>query len=204
MLDNNRDILVMVKYRDRERTDRMTGELSTYIYNEMIQEPQNYQWRIVSDSYKGAIEIYLAIELEVKPNQFVQDITAQVNSEGVIYFEEVVCLYDQTNNKIVKNNYLNALAVNPLQGIEAGYVDAFLKQLNITISTAKNQLRNFLEDEGQKEFFLKWNEENMKTTVKTMKRTNNYSRKQLIFSTAEERSLVDKFKGEAYDGLERI
>lgn len=182
----------------------MTDELSTYIYNRMIEESQNYQWRIVSDSHKGAIELYLAVKLAVEPKEYVQDIIGQVNKEGIIYFEELVCFYDQMNNKIIKENYLHAIPVDPIQGVEAGYVDAFLKQLNITISTAKSQLRLFLEDEDQKEFELIWNEENMENTVETMKKTGNYSRKQLIFSKEKEESLVEQLKGETYDGLERI
>lgn len=182
----------------------MVGELSKYIYDEMIKESKNYQWRIVSNSHKGAIEIYLAILVEVNPKQFVQDINAQVNLPGEIYFEEVVCFYDQTNNKIIQDNYLCAIPLDPVAGIEKGYVDAFLKQLNITISTAKSQLRLFLENEDKKEFSLKWNHENMENTVKTMKETKNYARERLIFSAVEERSLVDKLKGEKYDGMERI
>lgn len=182
----------------------MVGELSTYLHQEMIKESRNYQWRIVSDSHKGAIELYLAMSVDVAPNQFVQDINAQVNLPGEIYFEEVVCFYDQTNNKIIKENYLCAIPLDPVVGVEAGYVDAFLKQLNITFSTAKSQLRLFLENEDEKEFILKWNEENMANTVTTMKRTNHYSREQLIFSTEKEQSLVDQLKEEKYDGMERI
>ena len=194
----------MVKWINRERIEVMAGELSTYLHQEMIKESRNYQWRIVSDSHKGAIEIYLAISIDVAPNQFVQDVNAQVNLPGEIIFEEVVCFYDQTNNKIIKENYLCAIPLDPVVGVEEGYVDAFIKQLNITFSTAKSQLRIFLESEEEKEFSLKWNKENMDNTVETMKQTNNYSRKQLIFSTAKERSLVDQFKGEKYDGMERI
>lgn len=182
----------------------MTGELSTYIYEKMIEEPKNYQWRLVSDSHKGAIEIYLAIKVEVDPNEFVQDRIGQVNREGEIYFEEIVCFYDQTDNKIIQNNYLKAIPVDPVQGIEAGYVDSFLKQLNIRISTANSQIRNFLKDKEKKEFTLSWNEENMENTVITLKRTNHYSRKKLIFSRDEEKTLIDEFRGEDYDGLERI
>lgn len=182
----------------------MAGELSNYIHQEMIKESKNYQWRIVSDSHKGAIEIYLALSIDIEPNQFVQDINAQVNLPGEIYFEDVVCFYDQTDNKIIRDNYLVAIPLDPVVGVEAGYVDAFLKQLNITFSTAKSQLRNFLENDKEKEFVLNWNEENMRNTVKTMKRTNNYSRDRLIFSAVEEKSLVDQFKEEKYDGMERI
>lgn len=194
----------MVKLINKERAEDMAGELSTYLHQEMIKESRNYQWRIVSDSHKGAIEIYLAVSVDVAPKQFVQDINAQVNLPGEIIFEDVVCFYDQTNNKIVKENYLCAIPLDPVVGVEAGYVDAFLKQLNITFSTAKSQLRIFLENEEEKEFSLKWNKKNMENTVKTMKQTNNYSRKQLIFSTEKEQSLVEQFKEEKYDGMERV
>ena len=68
----------------------MNDELLTYIYNRMIKDTQNYQWRIVSDSHKGAIELYLSINIDIEPTEYVQDIIGQVNTEGKIYFEEVV------------------------------------------------------------------------------------------------------------------
>lgn len=192
------------KMRAREGAEGMTGELSNYVHTEMIKESRNYQWRVVSDSHKGAVEIYLAISTEVPTNQFVQDVNAQVNLPGEIIYEDVVCFYDQTNNKIISDNYLVAIPLNPAEGVETGYVDAFLKQLNITFSTAKSQLKNFLKNSEEKEFSLQWNEKNMRNTVETMKHTNNYSRNRLFFSTDDEESLVEQFKGEKYDGLERI
>lgn len=182
----------------------MAGELSNYLYEKMIEESKNYNWRIVSDSHKGAIEIYLAIKIEINPNDYVQDITGQVNTNQEFYFENIVCFYDKRDNKIVKKNYLKAIPVHPVQGIEKGYVDSFLKQLNIRISTAKSQIRNFVHNKEEKEFYLTWNDENMKNTIKTMKETNHYSKEKLIFSKQEEKKLIEKFRGEDYDGLERI
>lgn len=182
----------------------MAKNLSDYIYKKMIEEPRNYQWRIVVDSHKSAIEIYVAISLDVSPGQYVQDINAQVNESGELFFEEVVCFYDETNIKISKDNYLHAIPLNPVEGIEEGYVDAFLKQLNITISTARSQIKHFLADDSQTEFSINWNEENMRNTVETMKRTNNYSSERLTFLSKEEQSIVEQFKEDQYDGLERI
>ncbi|MDN6196252.1 MAG: DUF3013 family protein [Atopostipes suicloacalis] len=170
----------------------------------MIEEPKNYQWRLVSDSHKGAIELYLAIKVQINPNEFVQDFTGQVNAKGELYFEELVCFYDEKDNKVVQSNYLKAIPVDPARGIEMGYVDAFLKQLNIRISTAKSQIKKFLEDKEQKEFSLTWSEENMGNTVKTMRETGHYSSEELTFSRKEEKSLIDEFRGEDYDGLARV
>lgn len=181
----------------------MGKELSTYIYNKMLEEPRNYQWRIVDDSHKQAIELYLAINIKIDSNKFVQDVTGQINNKDELYFEEVVCFYNQEKNKIVKNNYLKAIPVDSVRGIEQGYIDAFLRQLNIRISTARTELKNFFKNRQQKEFVITWNEENMENTAQTMRETNNYSRERLQFSN-EEKSLVDKFKGDQHDGLERV
>ena len=182
----------------------MTKNLAKYIYKKMLNEPRNYQWRVVIDEGKGAVEIYFVLTLELKAHENVQDINAQVNKEDTLYFEDVVCFYDKENTKIVPENYLYAVPLDAEVGIERGYVDAFLKQLNIVASNGRSQLRKFFAEESQQEFSLNWNEENMKNTVRTMRKTKKYSKEILDFSTNEEQSLVDQFKEEQYDGMERV
>jgi hypothetical protein len=132
-------------------------------------------------------------------------VNGEINDPGVIHFEEVVCFYDEDASKILPNNYLYAVPVNVKEGIEEGYVDAFLKQLNITLGKTNSQLRKFLEDGSENEFMLTWNELNMHSTIKTMQQTGRYSTKRLtLLKEEEDQSIVDQFKEDTHDGLERI
>lgn len=182
----------------------MKTDLIDYIYHKMIENAKNYQWRMVSDRHKRALEIYFVVSLDQTADYFVQDVNGQVNQNEFIQFEDVVCIYDADNHRIVPDNYLYALPFNVDEGIEEGHVDALLKQLNIIIAGANSQLREFLLDEKQTEFELEWHQRNFENTIATLQNTKNYSTNRLTFEKQDDKNLVDQFKEENYDGVERI
>lgn len=195
----------MVEYtKDEERVETVETDLTHYIYEKMLDHAKNYQWRIVVDSHKNALELYFVVSLENETDQYVQDVNGQVNKNNLIQFEDVICLYDETSNRIVPSNYLYALPFNAELGIEEGHVDALLKQLNIIVSGANSKVREFLLDASQDEFSLEWHELNFKNTIETLQNTNNYSMNRLTFEKQEDKSLVDQFKEESINGVERI
>ena len=182
----------------------MKTDLTRYVYQKMIEDAHSYQWRIVYDSHKRALEVYFVISLESDSKHFVQDINGQVNRNNLIQLEEIICIYDEMENRIVPNNYLYAVPFNREEGIEEGLVDALLKQLNIVIAGAASQIRDFLLDANENEFELQWNEVNFKNTIETLKDTGNYARNRLTFEEQDKQSLVEQFKEDTYDGVERI
>lgn len=195
----------MVEYKkDEEGVETVETDLTHYIYEKMLDHAKNYQWRIVADSHKNALELYFVISLENETSQYVQDINGQVNEKSLIQFEDVICLYDESSNRIEPKNYLYALPFNVDDGIDEGLVDALLKQLNILVAGAKSQIREFLLDASQDEFTLEWHNVNFKNTIETLKDTNNYSMNRLTFEKQDNKSLVDQFKEENHNGVERI
>lgn len=182
----------------------MEEDLTKYLYKKMLSEAKNYQWRVVLDSHKQALEIYFIVSLETNEKQDVQDVNGQVNRSKQLLFEQVACFYNHKNHRIVPNNYLYAVPFDPDLGIDEGEVDAYLKQQHIHIASARGQLREFLLDDNQKEFTMQWNDIYVRDTIETMRQTNRYSTNKLTFTNQEEKSIVDQFKEEQYDGLERI
>ncbi len=182
----------------------MSNDLTMYVYEKMLDEAKGYQWRMVYDSYKQALEIYFVVSLETENPNYVQDVNGQVNRTEHLQFEEVACFYNQEENKIVPENYLYAVPFDSNLGIEKGTVDAYLKQQHILISGTRSQLRKFLLDDRQKEFSMEWNEVYVANSIQTMINTNRYEKDKLFFTNEEEESLVDQFKEDQHDGLERI
>lgn len=182
----------------------MENDLIEYVHKKMITDGKNYQWRIVFDSHKNALEIYFTFSLETEKKHYVQDINGRVNRNNLLQFEDVVCLYDEKNHLLVPESYLCAVPFDVKKGIEEGKIDALLKQLNIVVSGAKAQLREFLSDPNQNEFSLIWSEQNFQRTIETLKSTNHYSTKRRTIQTQEDKNLVEQFKEEQYDGVERI
>lgn len=182
----------------------METDLTNYIYEKMLADAQNYQWRVVFDSHKHALEIYFVLAVEIEDERYVQDMIGNVNRSGDLQFEEVICFYDETIQRILPENYLYALPFDLEVGIEQIKVDAFLKQLNIQISNAQSRLRAFVLDDSQQEFEMTWNEQNMENTLETMRETGRYSDERLTFLKEKNDSFIDQFKEEQHDGLERI
>lgn len=192
------------KMKKRQGGNRMSVDLGSYLYKNMLEKATYYQWKIIVDRSKRALEIYFTISLDIPDEQFVQDTNANVNESGQLNFEDVVCFYDEVNNKIVPQNYLVAIPLNINKGVEQGYVDAFIKQLNIIVSNANGQIREYLADESQKEFSLVWSEQNMENTIHTMQKTENYQTNILTVEFEEKMSLIDQFKEENNGGMERV
>lgn len=182
----------------------MSEDLTKYVYEKMLDEARNYQWRMVYDSHKQALEIYFVVSLETENAKHVQDVNGNVNRSELLQFEDVACFYNEKENKIVPNNYLYAVPFDLELGLEKGTVDAYLKQQHTLISGVRSQLREFLLDDRQKEFSIKWNEVYITDTINTMRNTNRYEMDKLFFTSEKEQSLVDQFKEEQHDGLERI
>ena len=57
----------------------MEKDITKYVHEKMMREANNYQWRIVLDSHKRALEIYFVITVDTEAERFVQDINGQVN-----------------------------------------------------------------------------------------------------------------------------
>lgn len=184
----------------------METNLSKYIYKKLIDEAEDYYWKIIIDSHKNAVEIYFTIYLDLDNDMsiHVQDVNAQVNNSNNVYFENVVCLFNENENKIIPEAYLYAIPVNGEEGIEQGYIDAFLKQLNIIVTEARSKLRLFLDNPEQSEFSLLWNEDNFLNTINTLRKTNKYSKNKLNFSESKDQSFIEQLKEEQYDGMERV
>ena len=79
----------------------MERDLTNYIYEKMVDNAKNYQWRIVADSHKNALEIYFVVSLENEADQYVQDVNGQLNQNKLIQLEDVICIY---NDKIIELN----------------------------------------------------------------------------------------------------
>lgn len=182
----------------------MEKDLTQYVQDKMLNEPKNYRWRLVLDSHKRALEIYFVISLELYNEQYLQDVNGRVNNNNLLQFEDVVCFYDEKNHRLTPENYLKAIPFDAIVGIDEGLVDAFLKQLNIVISGATSQLREFLMDNNENQFELQWNETNMQQTVSTLQNTSRYSKNKLTFTSNEDKSIVEQFKEDKNVGVERV
>lgn len=184
---------------------KMTESLTDYIDAELKDVLPNFKWKLIKDTKKNLIELYITFRVDTDEDIQVQDTLGQNNDPGYVQFEDVVCFYDPAYSHVKPQNYLTAIAFDEHVGIEKGYVDAFLRQLNLATKQGMIDLKEFLLDDYAGEFELKWNERNLEGFIKTMKDTNRYNEEKLTMMLDDEESLIEQLtKGEDNDGVERV
>lgn len=183
----------------------MTESISNYIDAELKNVLPNFKWRLIKDSKKKLIELYISFHVDTDETVQVQDSMGQNNEPGSVQFEDIICFYDPAYSHVKPQNYLAAIAFDSRSGIEKGYVDAILRQINLTTKQGMIDLREFLSDDFAGEFKLKWNENNLKSLMQTMKDTNRYEEEKLEMVLDDEHSFFEKLKeDDGDDGVERV
>lgn len=183
----------------------MEKDLASYIDAQIKVMYPIFQWRVVKDTKKQLVEVYFTFTVEVDDTVQVQDTIGQTNDQGYIQFEDVVCFYDPAFSHIQPHNYLKAVSVDSEEGIEKGFVDAFLKQLNIVTTEGASELKDFITDLSAETFELEWSDRNLEGTVETMKATGRYEEEKIYMNLDEEETLIEQLtKDGQHDGVERI
>lgn len=183
----------------------MTESLSGYIDSELKDVLPNFKWRLIKNSKKKLIELYVTFCVDTNDTIQVQDALGQNNEPGKVQFEDVICFYDPAYSHAKPQNYLAAIAFDSNIGIDKGFVDAILRQLNLTTKQGMVELREFLMDDFAGEYELVWNNSNVDTLVKTLQDTGRYKEEKLMMDFNEDLSFVQKIKkDDDYDGVERV
>ncbi|WP_208559653.1 DUF3013 family protein [Marinilactibacillus kalidii] len=183
----------------------MKSDLATYIDDELKLIYPVFQWKVVKNTKKRLIEVYVTFNVEVDDSLQVQDITGKSNMPGMIQFEDVVCFYDPAYSHVKPQNYLEAVIMDSHRGIEKGFVDAFIKYLNIVVETGITDLESFATDDVTGEFKLIWNTHDFEGSIQTMKSIQRYNEEKLQMMLDEEKSFLDQIKkDEVNGGVERI
>lgn len=183
----------------------MTDSISNYIDTELKTVLPNFQWRMIKNSKKKLIELYISFYVETSEEIQVQDMLGQNNEPGSVQFEDVICIYDPAYAHVKPQNYLAAIAFDSQTGLEKGYLDALLRQINLTTKQGMVELREFLSNDFAGEFKLTWNENNLNSLIKTMKDTNRYEEEKLNLNLDDDHSFFEKLQeDDSHDGVERV
>ncbi|MFC6465483.1 DUF3013 family protein [Marinilactibacillus sp. GCM10026970] len=183
----------------------MKSDLATYIDDELKSIYPVFQWKVVKNTKKRLVEVYITFNVKVDETLQVQDVTGRSNMPGSIQFEDVICFYDPAYAHVKPQNYLEAVIINSHVGIEKGYVDAIINQLNIVAEAGITELENFALDNVTGEFRLVWNDRDLEGAVQTLKSLDRYDKEKIQMKLDEEESFINQIKkDEANGGVERI
>lgn len=183
----------------------MTESISNYIDKELKNVLPNFKWRLIKNTKKKMIELYISFYVETKEEVQVQDSLGQNNEPGGVQFEDIICFYDPAYSHVKPQNYLAAIAFDSHTGLEKGFVDAILRQINLTTKQGMVDLKEFLSNDLAGEFELNWNDNHLNSLIQTMKDTNRYEDEKLEMVFDDEQSFFEKLKeDDSNDGVERV
>lgn len=163
-----------------------------------------FQWKIVINSKKKVIELFVTFRLEVNGDVHLEDARGVKNSQNYIQFEDALVFFDPLESIVSTERYLYGVPISINDGAEKGLIDATIKQLTLSVNGGRNQLREFLVDDQQQSFSLQWNEKNFIESIELLKDTNRYRTDRLTVTFNHKESLTNELKGQAYDGVERV
>ncbi|MDN6398549.1 MAG: DUF3013 family protein, partial [Alkalibacterium sp.] len=173
--------------------------------NELKTMLPNFKWKIVKDSKKKLVELFLTFSVKADESVQVQDMLGKNNKPGNVQLEDVICFYDPAYSHVKPQNYLASFSMDSFAGIDKGYVDAILRKLNYTTKKGEVELNEFLNNDFTDSFTLTWQNKNLENMVDTMKKARRYSEEKLMFDPDGEESFFEKLKkDDTDDGVERI
>ncbi|EXJ24118.1 hypothetical protein ADIAL_0249 [Alkalibacterium sp. AK22] len=179
--------------------------ITGFIDSELKDLLPNFKWRLVRDSRKKLVELYFTFHVKTEKEIQVQDMLGQNNEPGIVQFEDIICFYDPAVSHVKPQNYLKAFSFDSHVGLEKGFLEAVLRQLNLITKQGMVELRDFLSDDFAGEYYLKWQDQQMEGLIQTLKDTGRYDDSLLPLDLDEEESFFEKLaKDEADGGVERI
>ncbi|AZP05469.1 DUF3013 family protein [Jeotgalibaca ciconiae] len=127
------------------------------------------EWRIEWFKQKHTIEIVVMIPVTLEKDSTVTDQYEKVNIHDNFVFEDAVLLYDTRLSDIKNSNYLATIEFDKEDGLYGGTIESICKNLRVSVGQAMNDLHEFLQDDAQVRFEIKWNDNNYQNTIKTLK-----------------------------------
>lgn len=183
----------------------MSNDLSEYMDNELKEMLTNFSWKIVKDTQKKLVELYVTFHVETEESVQVQDTLGRNNEPGLVQFEDILCFYDPAYAHVKPQNYLASFSMDSHNGIEKGFVDAVLRQLNYITKKGEIELTEFLLDNQADSFSLTWDKSNLENMIKTLKETRRYNEEKVQMALDEEESFLEQLKkDDENDGVERV
>lgn len=183
---------------------RCTVNIVDYIREQLNTKKFPFQWKIVINSKKKVIELFVTFRIEVGEDVHLEDAMGVKNSSNYIQFEDALVFFDPLESIVSTERYLYGVPISINDGAERGLIDVVIKQLTLSVNGGRNQLREFLDDDKRQSFSLQWNEKNFIESIELLKDTNRYQTDRLTVDFDYKKSLTNELKGHVYDGVERV
>ncbi|EOL46597.1 DUF3013 family protein [Enterococcus caccae] len=137
----------------------------TYLDQQITKNITEYDVALDWNTRNHSIEVVFRLFAENQAHEQIDDATGIVSEEEIIEFEDGVLFYNPEKTTVDEDEYLAVIPYEGKKGIKRSVLDGFVTYLNDVLTEGQSDLLDFLTDENQEVFELKWSKEEFEKAV---------------------------------------
>ncbi|MBM7688800.1 hypothetical protein BCR24_04935 [Enterococcus ureilyticus] len=138
----------------------------TYLDQQITRKIMEYDVALDWNAKNHTIEVVFRLFAENTAHEQIDDAQGTVSEEEIIEFEDGILFYNPEKSSVDKAEFLATISYEGKKGIKQSVLDGFIDYLNDVLTEGQSDLLDFLTDEGQAVFELKWSQELFEEAVK--------------------------------------
>lgn len=137
----------------------------TYLDQQITKNITEYDVALDWNTRNHSIEVVFRLFAENTAHEQIDDAIGTVSEEEIIEFEDGVLFYNPEKTSVDEDDYLAVIPYEGKKGIKQSVLDGFVTYLNEVLTEGQSDLLDFLTDENQEVFELKWSDEAFEKAV---------------------------------------
>lgn len=137
----------------------------TYLDERITKEITEYDVALDWNAKNHSIEVVFRLFAENTDGEQIDDVDGTISEEEIIEFEDGILFYNPEKSTIDEEDYLAVIPYEGKKGIKKAVLDGIVAYLNEVLTEGQSDLLDFLTDEEQEFFELKWSDEAFKAAV---------------------------------------
>ncbi|WP_086313831.1 hypothetical protein A5821_001373 [Enterococcus sp. 7F3_DIV0205] len=137
----------------------------TYLDQQITKKITEYDVALDWNTRNHSIEVVFRLFAENTAHEQIDDATGTVSEEEIIEFEDGILFYNPEKTSVETEEYLAVIPYEGKKGIKQSVLEGFVEYLNEVLTEGQSDLLDFLTDEEQEVFELKWSTEDFEAAV---------------------------------------
>lgn len=130
----------------------------TYLDQQLTKKITEYDVALDWNTKNHSIEVVFRLFAENSAHEQIDDASGTLSEEEIIEFEDGILLFNPEKSVVAEEDYLAVIPYEGKKGIKQSILDGLVDYLNEVLNEGQSDLLDFLTDEEQEIFELKWSD----------------------------------------------
>ncbi|MCA5013211.1 MULTISPECIES: DUF3013 family protein [unclassified Enterococcus] len=130
----------------------------TYLDQQLTKKITEYDVALDWNTKNHSIEVVFRLFAENSAHEQIDDASGTLSEEEIIEFEDGILLFNPEKSVVDEEDYLAVIPYEGKKGIKQSILDGLVDYLNEVLNEGQSDLLDFLTDEEQEIFELKWSD----------------------------------------------